>query len=834
MRCGAAARGSAQRRSSPAPRSSSRRSPGSRPSGTSWRSRCLRSRAAAAPRASRALRRFADARAGRVASAQKKLVLDRRRRDDARRRSSARSRAAARRRSRSSPSTATTGRATSVFPSLTPVCLIVDRDRRRPGRAPHPARSSGGTARSAGSSSTARRSRRCARPGWRSRSLDTIFNMNAAPPRAGRGHGLRGARGRRARRRRGEHHVLPRPHRHLPTLPWVTKPRVRAEALLLLQPLRVGPDGRAVRRAQPRAPARSTRTPPAVGRWLVTRDGFDFLAYYLSDFDFASHAHGPHGGPRTSRSSSADAAIRRAARRGRRAGRVPRALRRGPPLRPRPDAGRARGAPRGAVRAISTGRSSSRPRTAPGRSTCCPDARVDAAELARRARRRRRRSRRHAPARGRRGRRRAREELRFRPSATAGRSGDRILDQPRCASQLVGAREPERRRAARLGGARAGSSPTSAAATTRAAAATARSSRATRSCRSLTVGVDATLAAHHRRRARRARALRRRSARVDGGARPCRLTSRRDGRAPAARARHRRRARARGDGTRAARALRPAGAAATRPTPTPRCRSAASRRSRSRTWSRSSARSSRCSGGEKVLDVGTGSGYQAAVLAELAGEVHTIERIPELAEAARANARGGGLRGPRPRPRRRRHARPARARAVRRDRRRRGRARGRRPRSTSSSSRAAGSSSRSAAADEQLLEVVVRTPEGPAVLRTVPCRFVPLVGRSDVCAASARLDTMGSWGRLPLRRSAASRAPARDPARPADRPPARPTSWQRASASSCAAATRRRASSRRRGASRGEDGDRRASALMLLEDVAFYRSAASSFRSLRR
>ncbi|MGH3008047.1 MAG: alkaline phosphatase family protein [Gaiellaceae bacterium] len=31
----------------------------------------------------------------------------------------------------------------------------------------------------------------------------------------------------------------------------------------------------------------------AVGRWLVTRDGFDFLAYYLSGWDFASHAHGP-------------------------------------------------------------------------------------------------------------------------------------------------------------------------------------------------------------------------------------------------------------------------------------------------------------------------------------------------------------------------------------------------------------------------------------------------------------------------------------------------------------------------------------------------------------
>jgi predicted AlkP superfamily pyrophosphatase or phosphodiesterase len=31
----------------------------------------------------------------------------------------------------------------------------------------------------------------------------------------------------------------------------------------------------------------------AVGRWLVTRDGFDFLVFYLSDFDFASHAVGP-------------------------------------------------------------------------------------------------------------------------------------------------------------------------------------------------------------------------------------------------------------------------------------------------------------------------------------------------------------------------------------------------------------------------------------------------------------------------------------------------------------------------------------------------------------
>src|SRR5512133_4195105 len=47
-------------------------------------------------------------------------------------------------------------------------------------------------------------------------------------------------------------------------------------------------------------------------------------------------------------------------------------------------------------------------------------------------------------------------------------------------------------------------------------------------------------------------------------------------------------------------------------------------------------------GTEKVLDVGTGSGYQAAVLAELADEVHTIERIPELAAQARENLDAGG------------------------------------------------------------------------------------------------------------------------------------------------------------------------------------------------
>jgi protein-L-isoaspartate(D-aspartate) O-methyltransferase len=40
-------------------------------------------------------------------------------------------------------------------------------------------------------------------------------------------------------------------------------------------------------------------------------------------------------------------------------------------------------------------------------------------------------------------------------------------------------------------------------------------------------------------------------------------------------------------------------------------------------------------GGERVLEIGTGSGYAAAVLAEIAGEVYSIERHPRLAQAAK-------------------------------------------------------------------------------------------------------------------------------------------------------------------------------------------------------
>ena len=131
-------------------------------------------------------------------------------------------------------------------------------------------------------------------------------------------------------------------------------------------------------------------------------------------------------------------------------------------------------------------------------------------------------------------------------------------------------------------------------------------------------------------------------------------------------------------------------------------------------------------GDEHVLDVGSGSGYQAAVLAELAAEVDTIERLPELAELARANLAAAGYErvrvhtgdGSRGLPERA----PFDAIAV-----------------------AAAAPARPPSLYEQLeprgrlvvpvgkygvqrLEVVVRSPEGPAVVRSVPCRFVPLVG----------------------------------------------------------------------------------------------------------
>jgi protein-L-isoaspartate(D-aspartate) O-methyltransferase len=46
---------------------------------------------------------------------------------------------------------------------------------------------------------------------------------------------------------------------------------------------------------------------------------------------------------------------------------------------------------------------------------------------------------------------------------------------------------------------------------------------------------------------------------------------------------------------------------------------------------------------DTVLEIGTGRGYQTALLARLALRVVSVERIPELAQIARANLRGEGI-----------------------------------------------------------------------------------------------------------------------------------------------------------------------------------------------
>jgi protein-L-isoaspartate(D-aspartate) O-methyltransferase len=130
--------------------------------------------------------------------------------------------------------------------------------------------------------------------------------------------------------------------------------------------------------------------------------------------------------------------------------------------------------------------------------------------------------------------------------------------------------------------------------------------------------------------------------------------------------------------------------------------------------------------GDRVLDIGTGSGYQAAVLAELGAEVHTIERIPELAERAKANLEAAGYGsvevhvgdGSLGLPE---HA-PYNAIVV-------AAAAPEIPASLYEQLVAGGRLVVPVGGPEgQRLEVIVRSPEGPAVMKSVPCRFVPLLG----------------------------------------------------------------------------------------------------------
>jgi hypothetical protein len=183
--------------------------------------------------------------------------------------------------------------ATSVFPSLTPVCLSSIATGVGPDvhHIPHLVWWHRGERRIVeyGSSFAALRA-----AGMAQSITDTIFNMNAehlggdavTVYEALEETGLVAAavnitcyRGRT---------------KHLPTLPWVTKPAYGPKRFFFYSLFESDQTG-APLAVRNRAGGSIDAYAAAVGRWLVTRDGFDFLAYYLSDFDYASHEHGPEG-----------------------------------------------------------------------------------------------------------------------------------------------------------------------------------------------------------------------------------------------------------------------------------------------------------------------------------------------------------------------------------------------------------------------------------------------------------------------------------------------------------------------------------------------------------
>jgi hypothetical protein len=82
------------------------------------------------------------------------------------------------------------------------------------------------------------------------------------------------------------------PARHAPTVPWLTKPAFGPTRFFYYNLFESDVTG-APLAIRTRARGSVDEYARVVGRWLVTRDGFDFLVFYLPDYDFASHAAGP-------------------------------------------------------------------------------------------------------------------------------------------------------------------------------------------------------------------------------------------------------------------------------------------------------------------------------------------------------------------------------------------------------------------------------------------------------------------------------------------------------------------------------------------------------------
>jgi len=183
--------------------------------------------------------------------------------------------------------------ATSVFPSLTPVCLTSIATGAGPGVHHIPSlvwwNREERRIVEYGSSLSALRA-----AGLSQSLVDTIFNMNArhlsrdavTVYEALEDAGLVAAavnitcyRGR---------------HRYLPTVPGLNRAAFGPRRFFfygLFESDRTGAPFAVRRRRAGSVDAYAA----AVGRWLVTRDGFDLLAFYLSGYDFASHAAGPDG-----------------------------------------------------------------------------------------------------------------------------------------------------------------------------------------------------------------------------------------------------------------------------------------------------------------------------------------------------------------------------------------------------------------------------------------------------------------------------------------------------------------------------------------------------------
>ena len=182
-------------------------------------------------------------------------------------------------------------RAISTFPSLTPVCLSALATGAHPDvhEIPHLVWYHRGEQRLVeyGSSFGAVRA-----AGTKQSLIDTIYSLNASHLGSGavtvyealEDAGLTAAainitcyRGR---------------HPHRPTVPFLTRPAYGPSRFFFYNLFESDVTGAPLSvRNRPRGTIDAYAA--AVGRWLVTRDGFDFLVFYLSDYDYASHAQGP-------------------------------------------------------------------------------------------------------------------------------------------------------------------------------------------------------------------------------------------------------------------------------------------------------------------------------------------------------------------------------------------------------------------------------------------------------------------------------------------------------------------------------------------------------------